>query len=297
MSQAAARANANLIFAPTSSIFPLGGIPLICTIHDVTPVMMPSHSRKVTLLQRSLLWLLTKRARAIITDSQCSKNDLLNLYGLPESRVKVVYLGYDKSLFNAAPPDPESQNRLLSRLGLQRPYILHHGVIQPRKNLKRLIESYRLMLSKNSNLEFDLILAGGLGWNYEEIVAAAQLPATQGRVMLTGALEGSDLAMLIKGAKLVVMPSLYEGFCLPMVEAMACGVPVIAANGSCLPEISGGVLKYFDPYSVEAMASCMQQTLEDRELQTRLTQEGKKRAACFDWRRCAEQTLEVLLGV
>jgi glycosyltransferase involved in cell wall biosynthesis len=294
VARAAVRANADLLFVPTLSALPAGRIPVVCTIHDVTPVLMPSHSRKVTLLQRSLLWLSTRLARTIITDSECSKNDLLNLYRLPESKVKVVYLGYDKSVFNNAAPNPESQKRLFSKLGLDRPYILHHGIIQPRKNLKRLVEAYCLMLARNPNLEFDLVLAGPLGWEYEEILAAARDRGGEGgRVLLPGALDTPELALLIKGATLVVIPSLYEGFCLPMVEAMACGMPVIAANTSCLPEISGGVLKYFDPGSVEEMAACMEQTLEDGQLRKELSQEGKRRAAFFDWRRCAEDTLAV----
>lgn len=293
--RAAARAGADLIFTPTSSSFPTGGIPVVCTIHDVTPVLMPSHSRKVNLLQRSILWFSSKRARTIITVSQCSRNDLLNRYGLPESKVKVVYLGYDKALFNDAAPDPVFLEGLRSRLGVQRPYILHHGMIQPRKNLERLIEAYRLLLSHNPNLELDLVLAGALGWNYAEIVKAAHNNSShRSRVLLPGALDGGDLAMLIKGASLVVIPSLYEGFCLPMIEAMACDVPVIAANGSCLPEVSGGALKYFDPLSIEDMADCMQQALEDEGLRKALTLNGKKRAAVFDWTRCAEETLAVL---
>lgn len=295
ISRAAARLRADLIFAPTLSLFPVGDIPVVCTIHDVTPVLMPSHSTKVNLLQRSLLWFSSKRARTIITDSQCSKNDLLNLYELPESKVKVVYLGYDKTLFNTVAPDPELQRNLLSRLGLNRPYILHHGVIQPRKNLKRLIEAYRLLCSRNSNLELDLVLAGGLGWQYEEILEAVNQSSGKGaRVVLPGALDGPDLAMLVKSASLAVIPSLYEGFCLPMIEAMACGIPVIAAKTSCLPEVSGGVLKYFDPYSIEDMAACMEQALENQDLRKMLAEEGKRRAPLFDWQKCAQETLALL---
>ncbi len=295
--RAGARAGADLIFAPTVSMFPIGRIPVVCTVHDVTPAVMPSHSWRVTLLQRSLLRSTSKRARTIITVSHCTKNDLLSVYGLPESRVRVVYSGYDKALFNTCSPDPARQNHLLAKLDLQRPYILHHGMIQPRKNLKRLIEAYRLMLLRNRSLEFDLVLAGGLGWNYEEILAAAQAATNPGRVLLTGPLEGRDLAMLIKAASLVVIPSLYEGFCLPMVESMACGVPVIAANASCLPEISGGVLKYFDPYSMEEMAVCMEEALENKELRKTLVDRGQQRATFFHWSKCAEETLGVLLGI
>ena len=293
-SRAAAQAKADLMFAPTVSMLPMGSVPLVCTIHDVTPVTMPSHSLKVTLLQRSLLWCAARLARKIITDSECSRNDLINLYRLPESRISVVYLGYDKATFNDAAPDPGVQKSLLEKLSLEKPYILHHGVIQPRKNLKRLIEAYRLLLSRNHNLDFDLVLAGALGWEYEEVLAAARNGAGRtGRVVFPGTLNGPDLAVLIKGASLVVMPSLYEGFCLPMVEAMACGVPVIAANASCLPEISGGVLKYFSPYSIEEMAACMEQALEDDELRQKLAREGKKRAASFDWATCAAKTVAI----
>lgn len=295
VSLAASRARADLIFSPTSNILPAGAIPVVCTIHDATPVVMPSHSRKVTLMLRSLLWWSCRRSRAIITVSECSKQDLVRAYGLPESKVSVVYNGYDDAVFNNSAPDCERQKLLREKFGLERPYLWHHGVIQPRKNLTRLIEAHRLMLSRNRNLELDLVLAGPLGWEYEEIVAAAANGANhRGRVILTGALDDLDLVSLLKGASLVVIPSLYEGFCLPMVEAMACGVPVITADASCLPEVSGGVLKYFDPHSVEAMAVCMERMLEDDDGRRALAQRGRERAACFSWRRCAAETLRVL---
>jgi glycosyltransferase involved in cell wall biosynthesis len=292
---AAARVHADVLFAPTSSIFPLGRVPVVCTIHDVTPIKMPSHSRSVNLWSRFLLRTSAKRSRAIITDSECSKKDLMSIYGVPESKVSVVYLGFDKANFNDSAPDSELSTNLLCKLGTARSYIVHHGVVQPRKNLKRLIEAYRLMSSRNRNLDLDLVLAGPLGWQCDEIVAAANATSdTRGRVILTGALSDPDLALLVKGASLAVVPSLYEGFCLPMVEAMACGVPTVVSNASCLPEVSGGVLRYFDPYSVEDMADCMEKALDDPVLLAELSTRGKQRAAFFDWQRCAAETLEIL---
>jgi glycosyltransferase involved in cell wall biosynthesis len=292
--RAAARIHADLIFAPTLSILPVGKIPIVCTVHDATPVLMPSHSPKVTLLQRSLLWFAARSARKIIVPSECSRNDLVRLYQIPDSKIAVVYEGYDKATFNDAPPDTAAQKALLSKLKLDKPYIVHHGAIQPRKNLKRLIQAYRLLLSENPDLQFDLVLAGPLGWNYEDIIATAKNnTGDPGRVILPGALEDSELALLIKGASLAVMPSLYEGFGLPMVESMACGIPVVASNTSCLPEISGGVLKYFDPNSTEDMAGTMEQVLKDTALRQRLTEAGKKRAADFDWVTCAQKTVAI----
>ena len=293
--RAASALRADLLFVPTVSTAPVGKVPVVCTIHDVTPIMLPSHSARVTLVQRALLWSLARFAKAIITDSQVSKRDLIETYGLPEHRVSVVYLGYDKTIFNDVPADPELQSNLRRRLGIGESYILHHGVIQPRKNLKRLIEAYRMLLEKNRNLQHDLVLAGSLGWRYAEVVAAAKSDAgTRGRVILTGPVPDADLALLLKGATLAVVPSLYEGFCLPMVEAMACGIPTAVANASCLPEISGGVLEYFDPLSVEDMADCMQRVLESGELRKALSRKGRERARAFDWKRCADQTLDIL---
>jgi glycosyltransferase involved in cell wall biosynthesis len=144
-------------------------------------------------------------------------------------------------------------------------------------------------------LDFDLVLAGQLGWASNEIVNAAANRDMRGRVILAGVLDDSDLALLIKGASLAVVPSLYEGFSLPMVEAMACGVPTIASNTSCLPEISANALAYFDPLSVEDIAACMQAALRDSELRVRLRQKGIDRARELTWERCARQTLNVLM--
>ena len=185
--------------------------------------------------------------------------------------------------------------QLLSRLGIDRPYILHHGAIQPRKNLPRLIAAYRQMLARNSQLDFDLALAGPLAWQHQETVNLANADNIgRGKVIVTGALVDCDLSLLARGAALEVIPSLYEGFCLPMVEAMACGVPTIVADTSCLPEISNGVLRYFNPNSVEDMAACMESVLLSRDLQTELAERGRERAQEFSWDVCAQQTLAVV---
>ncbi len=181
------------------------------------------------------------------------------------------------------------------RLGVTKPYILHHGAIQPRKNLPRLIAAYRRVLARNPHLDFALVLAGPLAWQHEETVNAANADNNdRGKVILTGALSDPDLSLLVRGASLEVIPSLYEGFCLPMVEAMACSVPIIASNSSCLPEISGGVLHYFDPYSVEDIAACMEEVLLSHDLQAELARRGRERAQKFSWDLCAEETLGVL---
>jgi glycosyltransferase involved in cell wall biosynthesis len=292
----ASRAHANVIFIPTAATLPVGRVPAVCTIHDVTPITMPSHSAGVGAMQRVLLKGCARFSRAIITSSECSKRDIVTHLGVPEEKVVVIHDGCDQSLFNADPPDMAALAALHARLGIKKPYLLHHGTIQPRKNLKRLIEAFRLMLANDAGLDFDLVLAGRRGWASDEIISAAAESKGRGRVILTGMLDDADLALLIKGASLAVVPSLYEGFSLPMVEAMACGVPAVASNTSCLPEISGNTLAYFDPLSCEDIAACMQRVLLDSGLRLRLRQNGIARTREFTWERCARQTLDVLIN-
>jgi glycosyltransferase involved in cell wall biosynthesis len=258
-------------------------------------MVMPCFPRRVTLLLKFLLSRSARSSAAIITVSEHSRQDIVRICGVPPSKVHVVYEGYDRALFHDASPDPDDLKSLRAHFGIGRPYILHHGAVQPRKNLPRLIAAYAEMLAQNPKLDFDLVLAGPLAWQFEETVAAAKSACNgRGKVVLTGALSDQDLALLLRGAELEVVPSLYEGFCLPMVEAMACGVPTIAANSSCLPEISGGVLHYFDPCSVREMSACMEEVLRSSALRAELAGRGKERASQFSWKLCAQQTLDVL---
>jgi glycosyltransferase involved in cell wall biosynthesis len=287
---------ADIMLNPNGASLPIGTLlPTVTTIHDLTPMTMPCFPRRITLLLRFLLSRSARSSAAIITVSEHSRQDIVRLCGVPTSKVHVVYEGYDPALFHDDPPDRAALQALRARFDIGRPYILHHGAVQPRKNLPRLIAAYGQMLARNPKLDFDLVLAGPLAWQFEETVAAGKSACNgRGRVVLTGALSDQDLSLLLRGAALEVIPSLYEGFCLPMVEAMACGVPTIAANGSCLPEISGGVLRYFDPSCVEEMAACMGEVLRSSDLRAELTDRGKERAREFSWEVCAQQTLDVL---
>jgi glycosyltransferase involved in cell wall biosynthesis len=295
----AAMGSADLVFSPTCATL-VGGLSVhsVVTIHDLIPVIMPWGSRRITQALKFCLWWSAKFSQEIITVSHHSKADMVKMYGVPESKITVIYNGYDKALFNTAAPDPDLAAKLLARFGIDKPYVVHHGVIKPNKNLQRLIQAYRLALERNRNLDVDLVLAGPLGWEYKDVVEEAnKVPGGRGRVIFTHALSPADLASLVKGSSLAVVPSLYEGFCLPMIESMACGVPTIAANSSCLSEISGGVLKYFDPCSVDEMAGCINDALEDKSVRDELTQKGLRRANDFDWVRCARETMDVLARV
>jgi glycosyltransferase involved in cell wall biosynthesis len=287
---------ADVLLNPNGASLPINTLlPTITTIHDLTPMVMPCYPRRTAFFLKFLLTRSAKSSAAIITVSENSRRDIIRICGVPESKVHVVYEGYDRDLFNAVLPDPVLLQQLLGRWGINRPYILHHGAIQPRKNLVRLIAAYRQMLDRNPQLDLDLVLAGPLAWQYQETVSAAKSSSTgKGNVVLTGALDDRDLSLLLRGASLEVIPSLYEGLCLPMVEAMACGIPTIAANSSCLPEISGGVLRYFNPNSIEDIAACIEAVLLSGDLQAELTEKGRERVQKFSWDLCAQQTVAIV---
>jgi glycosyltransferase involved in cell wall biosynthesis len=297
-SWASVRAGADLLFSPSPQIVPWDVVPVAVTIHDAIPSKLPPELLGGrSLMLRMLTRAAAKRSVRILTDSEASKKDLVDIYNLPPEKVSVVYLGYDKERFNTFATDPSAQARLLTRLGIRRPYILHHGMVQLRKNLRRLIDAYRILVKRHHGFEFQLVLAGRLGFGAEELRRSAGTNLGKGDVVFPGPLTDDQLSLLVKGASLCVIPSLAEGFCLPMVESMACGVPTIAANCSCLPEISGNYLRYFDPLSVEDIAATIAAVLEHTDTQRDLVRKGVQRASEFSWQRCAKETLAVLTNV
>jgi glycosyltransferase involved in cell wall biosynthesis len=285
------------MFCPTFTTLAAGSVPFVTTIHDVTPIILPSSPPRMTGMQRMFMWGSAKLSRALITDSECSKRDLVKTYGVDDSRVSVVHLGIDREHFNLSKPDPGQVKALLNRLEIKKPYVFHHGTVQPRKNLVRLMEAFQALLRRNRSLEMQLVLCGSFGWRSEQIREFAREHELEDSVIFTGPLPDEELSALLKTSEMAVMPSLYEGFCLPMVEAMACGVPTIASSTSCLPEISGGVLQYFDPLSVREMSFVMESVLTDGRASQELARKGVERAAVFSWEKCAHSTLDVLMAV
>ncbi|MHB8217443.1 MAG: glycosyltransferase family 4 protein [Candidatus Sulfotelmatobacter sp.] len=293
----ALRVHADLLFSPSVHVTPLRLVPVVATIHDVMPAILPPDLVPGSRVLNALTRISAKLSHRILTDSLNSKNDLVEVYGVPPEKIKVVYIGYDRDLFSRSPANPVALIDLLNRFGIHRPYLIHHGAVHPRKNLVRLIQAYSLLLTRRPDVDMPLVLAGPLGWRHELIQAeAAKLP-TRAQVIFTGALADEDLSMLVKGAELCIIPSLYEGFCLPLVEAMACGTPTIASRGSCIPEVSGGCLRYFDPHSVDEMACLMEEVIDDSDLRMDLSTKGSRRATDFSWERCAAETLSELAEV
>ena len=269
----------------------------VVTVHDLGYLYFPHAHRP---LDRLYLDLSTRHnacaAAHLISDSQATKRDLVERYGVDPAKIAVVYPGYDAAAFRPV-RDEAAIEAVRARYGIAGEYILSVGTLQPRKNLVRLIEAFAICDLQSAICNLQLVITGKRGWLYEEIFTKVYQLGLEDEVIFTGYVAGSDLPALLSGASLFVMPSLYEGFGLPVLEAMACGVPVVCSNVSSLPEVAGEAAILVDPLDVGGMAAAMEQVLSDEELRAKLSARGFERARRFLWENCARETLAVLESV
>jgi glycosyltransferase involved in cell wall biosynthesis len=244
------------------------------------------------LLNRPLVDVAARRADAIITVSESAKRDIVRLYGSQAERIHVVH--------EAAAPafqpirDPAVLERVRRRYDLAERFILYVGTIEPRKNLPKLIEGFASR-RKSGQLPHQLVCAGPYGWLSRDIEDLIDRLQIEDAVRFTGYVPFDDLATLYSLAEMFVFPSLYEGFGLPVIEAMACGTPVVTSNGTSLPEVVADSAVLVDPEDVDSIAAGIQQMLSNPGLRERLRRSGLERAKCFTWERAATRTLRVLL--
>lgn len=277
---------------PDAIWVPAHTLPLICptpgvvTVHDLGyrhfPGAHPAQQR------RYLEWSTRHSAtiaKRILADSNATRHDLITAYRVAGPRIDVVYPGRDESLSRVDPGPVRAAH------GLHRPYLLHVGTIQPRKNLVRLIEAYARLRVRWPELE--LVLAGAPGWLSDPILQAARADG----VRVLGAVSDSDLAGLYSGAEAFVFPSLYEGFGFPVLEAQACGTPVVCSRTSSLPEVAGEGAVCIDPQDTVALADGIEAVLAHNELRRRLIDAGFANIQRFSWDAAAAQARAVLEAV
>jgi len=290
-----ARRPPDLLFVPAHVlpiVHPRRGV---VTVHDLGYLYYPEAHR---LLDRLYLDLSTRyNARAathLVADSSATKRDLIERYGTDPDKITVVYPGYDDATFQPV-RDKEAIETVKVRYDIAGDYVLFVGTLQPRKNLIRLIRAFSNLQSPISNLQ--LVIAGKKGWLYEEIFRQVEELGLEGRVVFTGYIAADDLPALLSGARLFAFPSLYEGFGLPVLEALACGTPVVCSNVSSLPEVAGDAAVLVDPLDVEGLAAALERILGDEELRAELIERGFEQARRFSWEKCARETLNVLESI
>lgn len=269
--------------------------PSVVTILDLTFLRMPeAFGRANRTYLRSMVRLASRRADRVITISEATRKDVIRLLGTPPGRVVTVHCGVDARF---TPTEDAGAIALLrERYNLPQEFILYLGTIEPRKNLVRLIDAYT-ELRERGLTDWPLVLAGGRGWGEEAILERAALSDASQSIRFVGFVPEGEIPLWYNAAALFVYPSEYEGFGLPVLEALACGTPAIASNSSSLPEVAGNAAVLVDPTDVDAIADGMQRLIEDPSLRSHLATEGPQRARFFSWARMAEQTLGVYRSV
>lgn len=263
----------------------------VVTIFDMTFFLFPHrHTFSKRLYFGFFLPLSARRADMIITISESSKNDIIRCLHLPERKIRVIYPGVD-DIFQPV-KDDEKLEWVRNRYGIKKDFILSVGVLEPRKNLDRLIRAFYLLVRKG-DFDLQLVIVGKKGWAYQPVLDLPEQLGMKDRVIFTGYVPEQDLPLFYSAALLFVYPSVYEGFGIPVLEAMACGAPVITSNISSMPEISEGAGLLVDPYDIQAMAQAIKKLLVDKEMQKKMSEAGLQRARKFSWEKMALSTLEL----
>lgn len=264
----------------------------VVTIHDMVIRAYPETVRwRTKQLLNSGMKKSMKRADVIITDSEFSKKEIEKYYPAFAQKVKVVYCGVNLEKFHPV-LEKEKIERVKNSIGISGEYFLYLGTIEPRKNLERLIQAFRLVCDNDAKAP-KLVLAGGKGWLNSGIYEKVKELGIEEKVIFTKYVPDEDLCPLINGACAFVFPSIYEGFGMPPLEAMACGVPVITSGEASLPEVVGDCALIADAYSPESIAQAMTRIYTDTQLAEELRKKGPLRAAQFTWERFSAQLYDI----
>jgi glycosyltransferase involved in cell wall biosynthesis len=285
---AARRAHLDVLHSPVN-VVPLGvSIPQVVTVHDLGfhhfPGQYPGMKQRYL---NAMTRLSIRRAAAVITVSEATRRDVIDVYRVDPAQVVTVPNGVDDSM---RPLDDDAINQFRERNGLPDHFVLFLGTLQPRKNIEVLVRAYALLAD---DLDWPLIIAGAKGWMYERLFAlVGEMDLTE-RVRFTGYVAPEELAYWYNAAAMLVYPSRYEGFGLPLLEAMACGTSVIAANASSLPEVVGDCGVLVEPDDVTGFAEAIRRLAGNDGYRQQLEQAGIERAASFSWRNTARKTVDV----
>jgi glycosyltransferase involved in cell wall biosynthesis len=286
------RERAHLLHEPHYVLPPATRCRTVVTIHDCIHLMFPQYlpSRAAYAYARATMWSAAKRSARILTVSESSKRDILHFFNVPADKVVVVYNAIDER-FSIAPSE-EDVARVRERYQLEQRVVLYVGNIKPHKNLVRLIEAFDTLRQRGFD-DLKLLIIGDEISKWPALRRAVHRHKLHKQVRFLGYQPDETLAILYRLASVFVFPSLYEGFGLPPLEAMASGTPVVTSNVSALPEVTGDAGVLVDPYDVESIVDGLRRVLSDPALAAEMRRKGLERAREFSWERSVAQTLEV----
>jgi glycosyltransferase involved in cell wall biosynthesis len=282
--------NINVYFSPAHYLPRFCPVPQVVTIHDLAYLYFPEDFTKKDLWQlKNWTNFSIKKARKIISVSKTTKKDIMKNYGVNEDKISVIYNGYEKKVQRSKIKD---QNYNL-KIKKEESFILFVGTIQPRKNLKILIEAFN-KFSQVKN-DFKLIIVGKKGWLFDDIFEKVRMLKLEKKIIFTNHVSDQELIWYYKNAFCLILPSLYEGFGIPVLEAMSYDCPVIASFSSSLPEIGSDASLYFDPKNSDDLLGKLNMLNGNNELRKELILKGRQRIKKFSWEKCAQETLDVII--
>ncbi len=265
---------------------------MVITIHDIISLLFPENIPFASRMFYSK-WMpfSYRKATQIITISDSTKADIQSILKIPEEKITVIPLAVDERF--KSPVLKDDVARVKEKLHLPDRYILHVGTLEPRKNLEFLIEAFAKTLEDDKNRDLNLVITGKKGWYFEGLFSKVKKLKLGRKVIFTGYIDEEDKPALCKGARLFAFPSLYEGFGLPPLEAMASGVPVISSNTSSMPEVVGEAGILISPKNKDAWVEAITRVNSDSKLREQMIDKNKIQVARFSWANTAKKTIEV----
>lgn len=294
-----AKEKPDVIFSPTHYIprFSPKSIKRVVTIFDLSYLYFPQMFTKKDLYQlKNWTEYSIKNANHIVTISQASKKDIMKNYHRKKDDITVAYPGYKSELMKPI-KDPEKVEKILKKYNIDFPYVIFIGTIQPRKNLLRLIEAFKNIDNVKLVVVGKIKGEGRQAWMFDEILNKPKELKIEDKIVFVGFVSDEDMVGLLNGATAFILPSLYEGFGIPVVDALGCGVPVIVSNVSSLPEVVGDAGLLVDPNSVDQIEQAIRVISTDKKLHDKLAKKGLERAKRFSWRKMGKEVVKVLESV
>jgi len=303
------RENLDIFHSPIPSLPQGYKAPTVITVHDLTIYKFPElYTNKEIMLLKLVIPKAIEMAGGIIAVSQSTKKDLGEIFGISTKKIEVIYHGIDSRFFRKC--NTEEVDKVKKKYGITKDYLLFLGTLEPRKNILRIVEAYERLRDrlvelpqlslkdplkkeslKNYSVDYQLVLAGQPGTHFKSIQERIKKSKYKDDIILPGYIDADDLDQLFEGAKIFVFPTLYEGFGIPVIEAMANGIPVVTSNVSSLPEIAEGKAILVNPFNVAEISQAIFDLLTNNKLYNEISQKGREKAKEFNWEKTARETL------